>query len=418
MADSKPKSLIINAAAATMQDGATPYGLIADAAIAIADGVISWVGPMAELDTMLPDRAAMEIFDARGEVVTPGLVDCHTHIVYGGNRAGEFEERLNGVPYEEISRRGGGIVSTVAATRAASEDELLASAQARLSYLLAEGVTTLEVKSGYGLDTETECKMLRVARALGQDAPVHVETSFLGAHALPPAFKGRGDDYIDLVCAEMLPAAASAGLADAVDGFCEKIAFDVPQTERVFKAAKDLGIPVKLHAEQLSNLGGARLAARYGAISADHLEHLDADGVAAMADAGTVAVLLPGAFYYLRETQQPPVALLREAGVPIAVATDLNPGSSPVHSILCAMNMACVCFALTPHEVVRGVTVNAARALGLNDRGVIAPGMRADLAAFAVSAPGELCYPMGANPCTGVWRGGVRVGDGFARGAP
>lgn len=398
------EQVYVNADIATMADTDSPYGLVRDGAVAVASGKIAWVGAGADL----PEHSAQTV-DCRGAVVTPGLIDCHTHLVYGGNRAAEFEERLNGVSYEEISRRGGGIASTVAATRSESEEQLFRSGAGRLAALRSEGVTTVEIKSGYGLDTETEMKMLRVARALDATDGVDIVTSFLGAHAIPPEYKGRSGAFIDLVCDEMLPAVADAGLADAVDGFCEGIAFSPQEIERVFRKAVDLGLPVKLHAEQLSDLGGAALAARYGALSADHLEYLGQDGIDAMADAGSVAVLLPGAFYYLHETRKPPVAALVAAGVPMAVATDLNPGSSPVNSLLCAMNMACVLFGMTPEQALAGVTRNAARALGLDDRGVIEPGLKADLALWAVAGPGELSYPLGANPCLAVLKDGARV---------
>ncbi len=391
--------LLTNLNLATMIGG---YGLIADAALHIEGGRIAWAGPRAAAPKLLAT-------DCGGRLVTPGLIDCHTHLVYGGNRANEFEMRLNGASYADIATAGGGIASTVKATRAASEAELLASSLKRLDSLLAEGVTTIEIKSGYGLDVETELRMLRVARQLGKERTVDVVTTFLGAHTFPPEFKDRRKEYVDLVCGQSLPAAASAGLADAVDGFCEGIAFSVAETERVFKAAKTSGLPVKLHAEQLSNLGGAKLAARYGALSVDHIEYLDEDGVAAIAASGTVAVLLPGAFYYLREKQHPPVAALRSLKVPIAVATDLNPGSSPVHSLLSTMNMACVLFGLTPEEALLGVTANAARALGLKDRGVIAPGMKADLVLWDAERPGDLAYPLGFNPLAAVIRNGEMI---------
>jgi imidazolonepropionase len=384
---------------ATMQGG---YGLIDDAAIEIKYGLISWVGRSS-------DAPAGKRIDCGGRLLTPGLIDCHTHIVYGGNRAAEFEMRLNGVSYAEIAKAGGGILSTVKATREASETDLFASAARRLENLLAEGVTTIEIKSGYGLDVETELKMLRVARDLGRRLPVEVTTTFLGAHTFPAEYREDRAGYVRLVTRQALPAAHAAGLADAVDGFCEGIAFSVEETEQVFRAAKALGLPVKLHAEQLSNLGGAVLAARYGALSVDHIEYLDEAGVMAIAEAGTVAVLLPGAFYYLREKQVPPVAQLRGHHVPIAIATDLNPGSSPVHSLLSTMNMACVLFGLTPEEALLGVTANAARALGLKDRGTIAPGLRADLVLWDVERPGDLAYPLGVNPCACVVRDGEIV---------
>ncbi|WP_281827093.1 imidazolonepropionase [Jannaschia rubra] len=387
--------LLTDLRAATMAEGAAPYGLIQDAEIAIRDGAIAWVGPRAER----PDEfASLPVSPQGGRLVTPGLIDCHTHIVHGGNRAAEFELRLNGASYEEVARAGGGIVSTVQATRAADEAALVASALPRLDALLAEGVTTLEVKSGYGLDRDTELAMLRAARALPRHRPVRVVTSFLGAHAVPADYAGRADAYVDDVCIPTLRAAHAEGLVDAVDGFCEGIAFSPGQIARVFDAACELGLPVKLHAEQLSNLGGARLAASYGALSADHVEYLDEEGVRAMAEAGTVAVVLPGAFYALRETQAPPIAAFREHGVPIALATDCNPGSSPMTSLLLAMNMGCTLFRLTPEEALAGVTRNAARALGLTDCGTIAPGQRADLAVWDVEEPAELAYRIGFNP--------------------
>jgi imidazolonepropionase len=385
-----PNVLLKNATLATMQPG-TPYGLVANGAVAIRDGRIDWAGPAA--DCPLRDMAVQ---DLGGRLVTPALIDCHTHIVHGGNRAREFELRLEGASYEEIARAGGGIVSTVRATRAASDDALLAGALARADALIAEGATVIEVKSGYGLDRDTELRMLRTARRIAETRPVRIRTSFLGAHAVPEGIDA--DSYIDTVCIPTLKAAAAEGLVDAVDGFCEGIAFSPAQIARVFDAARALGLPVKLHAEQLSNLGGAALAARYGALSADHLEYLDAAGVAAMAAAGTVAVILPGAFYTLRETQAPPIARLRAAGVPMAVATDCNPGSSPMTSLLLAMNMACTLFRLTPEEALAGATRNAARALGLDDCGTIAPGKRADLAVWDAEHPAELAYRIGFNP--------------------
>ena len=391
--------LLTNLKAATMRHG---YGLIDDAAILIEAGKIAWVGA----EAAAPKAKA---FDCKGKLVTPGLIDCHTHLVYGGNRANEFEQRLKGVPYAEIAKAGGGITSTVRATRGESEESLFISAKKRLETLLAEGITTVEIKSGYGLDVETELKMLRVARKLGKVCPVDVITTFLGAHSFPPEFKDDRSAYVKLVCEKALPAAAKAGLVDAVDGFCEGIAFSVAETEEVFKAAKALCLPIKLHAEQLSNLGGAKMAAHHGALSVDHIEYLDADGVDAIAKSGTVAVLLPGAFYYLREKQAPPVAALRARNVPIAIATDLNPGSSPVHSLLTTMNMACVLFGLTPEEALMGVTANAAKALGLKDRGIIVPGMKADLALWDVGRPGDLAYPLGLNPLAAVIRDGEVV---------
>jgi imidazolonepropionase len=392
--------LLTHLTAATMRGG---YGLIEDAAVLIEAGRIAWVGPRREA----PSGAATH--DCGGRLLTPGLIDCHTHLVYGGSRAHEFEQRLTGVSYTDIAKAGGGIAATVRATRSQSEADLTASALRRLDCLLAEGVTTIEIKSGYGLDRDTELKMLAVARGLARHRPVSIVTSYLGAHALPAEFKDDRAAYLDLVCREMIPRIAREGLADAVDAFCEGIAFSLEETRAVFGAAQDIGLPVKLHAEQLSNLGGARLAASFGALSVDHIEYLDQEGVDAVAAAGTVAVLLPGAFYYLREKQHPPVAALRAGNVPIAIATDLNPGSSPVHSLLTTMNMACVLFALTPEEALLGVTANAARALGLHDRGVLAPGMKADLVLWNAARPGELAYPLGYNPLHAVIRDGVVV---------
>ena len=388
----------LNANLATLREGGAPYGEIRDGAIAVKDGRIAWVGPRSEWK----GRAAQEN-DARGAWITPGLVDCHTHLVYAGNRADEFEQRLKGATYEEIARAGGGIQSTVRATRAASDTELAVLAARRLAQWIAEGVTVVEIKSGYGLDTETEMKMLRVARLLGDR--LSVRTTFLGAHALPEEFKGRQDAYIALVCGEMLPAAAP--LSDAVDAFCEGIAFTVKQTARVFAAAKKLGLPVKLHADQLSDTGGAQLAAQFGALSADHLEYTNEAGVEAMAKAGTVAVLLPGAYYFLRETHRPPVGALRRHRVPIAIATDHNPGSSPLSSPLLAMNMACTLFNLTPEEALAGVTRNGARALGMQaTHGTLETGKSADFALWKIDSPAQLAYEAGANPNAGVVRSG------------
>ncbi len=385
---------------ATMQTGlhsdgqvAEPdgLGLIENGALAIAGGKICWLGK----EEHLPMASITREIDGEGAWVTPGLIDCHTHLVYAGNRASEFEMRLHGASYESIARSGGGILSTVAATRAATEAELLTQSQLRLNALLADGVTTVEVKSGYGLSTDAERKMLRVARKLGGN--VSVVASFLGAHALPPEYTGRADDYIDYLTTEVLPTLVAEGLVDAVDGFCEPIAFSRMQIERVFKAAQKLGLPVKLHAEQLSDSQGATLVAAYRGLSADHLEWLSTEGVKAMQHAGTVAVLLPGAFYFLGDTHTPPIDELRNASVPMAIATDCNPGSSPLLSLLLAMNMACTLFRLTPTEALRGVTCHAAQALGLRDRGVLAVGMRADLAMWKINRPAELCYSMGFN---------------------
>lgn len=392
--------VIHNVHLATMVNG---YGELLDAAIAVKDGHIAWFGPGDELSA-----SGAVLHDGQGCWLTPGLIDCHTHIVHAGNRSDEFEARLNGASYEDISRAGGGIMSTVRATRAASDDELLRQSLPRVLALLAEGVTTLEIKSGYGLDADSEAKMLRVARSIGERLPVSVRTTFLGAHALPPEFAGQADAYIDLLCAQMLPKLAGDGLVDAVDAFCERIGFTPAQTQRVFDAAQALGLPVKLHAEQLSDLGGAALVARYGGLSADHLEFLSPDGIAAMARHGTVAVLLPGAYYFLRETQPPPVAALRAAGVPMAVSTDCNPGTSPMTSLLLAMNMACTLWRLTPQEALAGVTCHAARALGLQqETGSLALGKRADFALWRIARPADLAYALGLNPCAGVVHGGV-----------
>ena len=402
-------SLWTNTRIATMAPaGDDPYGAIGDGAIAVADGNIAWIGPAAELDRV--QAQGVPAHDAGGAWITPGLIDCHTHIVYGGNRAAEFEQRLNGATYEEVARTGGGIVSTVRATRQASVDALVESALPRVRAILGEGVTTIEIKSGYGLDTATERRMLQAARRIPDHSPVDVETTFLGAHALPPEFSGDADGYIDLVCREMIPAVAEAGEADAVDAFCETIGFTRDQTERVFRAARDHGLPVKLHAEQLSDLGGAALVADYGGLSADHLEYAGEDGVRALAAAGTVAVLLPGAFYYLRETQVPPIDLFRAYGVGMALSTDCNPGSSPVTSLLLMLNMACTLFRMTPAEALAGVTREAARALGLQDRiGTLEPGKAADFALWDIGSPGELAYPAGFNPCRAVVKNGAVV---------
>ena len=396
--------LLLNATLATFA-GDAPYGLIGHGAIALHHGPIAWVGRMDALPDA-PGALAATVESLDGALVTPGLVDCHTHLVFGGDRAQEFELRLNGASYEEIARAGGGIVSSVNATRAASEEQLFAQSLPRAQALLADGVTTLEIKSGYGLELETERRMLRVARRLGRELGLGVRTSFLGLHALPPEYRDRRDDYVALVCDAMLPALAAEGLVDAVDAFCEGIGFSREETRRVFERAKQLGLPVKLHAEQLSDLGGAALVAEYGGLSADHLEHLGESGIAAMAQAGTVAVLLPGAFYALRETRLPPVAALREHGVPIAIATDCNPGTSPLLSLRLAAGMACTLFRLTPEEALRGITVNAARALGLHDRGTLAVGQRADLAMWNARQPAELCYWTGGPLVREIWIGG------------
>lgn len=386
--------------------GGDAYGLIPKGAVAIAGPEIAWVGPERELPAHLPDT--LEVTDAQGALVTPGLIDCHTHLVWAGSRAREFEQRLQGASYEEIARAGGGIVSTVAATRAASEDELLALALPRALRLAAEGVTCLEIKSGYGLDRENELKMLRVARRIGERLPVTVRTTLLAAHAVPPEYRSRGDDYIKGVTDDILPAAAKAGLADAVDAFCERIGFSAAQVETVFMRARELGLAVKLHAEQLSNQHGAALAARYGALSADHLEYADEDGIRALAGAGTVAVLLPAAYYFLRETRLPPVDLLRRHRVPIAIGSDLNPGSAPIASLLLNLNMACTLFRLTPEEALLGVTRHAAAALGLGaERGTLEAGKRADLVAWDAAHPAELAAQYGLARPTMILRDGA-----------
>jgi imidazolonepropionase len=392
-------AVFLNANLATLREGA-PYGATNDGLVAIKDKLISWVGPRAQWR-----GKAREEYDARGAWITPGLIDCYTHLVYAGNRAHEFELRLKGATYEEIARSGGGILSTVKATRVASEEELFSCSKRRLIQWEREGATVIEIKSGYGLDRDTELKMLRVARSL---SGLTVKTTFLGAHALPPEYQGRADDYIEFVCEEVLPAAAAEKLVDAVDAFCERIAFSPEQTRRVFDKASALGLPVKLHADQLSDLGGAALAAKHRALSADHLEFSSEHSVSIMKDAGTVAVLLPGAFYFLKEKQMPPIDALRSHGVPIALATDHNPGTSPLSSPLMVLNMACALFRLTPEEALAGMTRHAARALGLQaSHGTLEPGKQADLALWEIGAPAELAYAIGANPCTGVMRAGV-----------
>jgi len=382
------RTLLVNARIATMRAGR--YSMIDDGAMVAEAGVVSWVGPRELAPTV--KRGNDEVVDAKGALVTPGLIDCHTHLVYAGNRAREFEMRLSGATYEDIARAGGGILSTVQATRAASEQQLAREAGARLDAMIAEGVTTVEIKSGYGLDVESELKCLRVARGLARGRNVTITTTVLGAHAVPPEYKGRADEYVDLVCGTLIPRAAEGKLADAVDAFCEGIGFSPAQTRRVFDAARAHGLKIKLHADQLSNLNGAALAAEYGAVSADHLEHTDVAGVKRLKAAGTVAVLLPGAFYFLRETKLPPVVALRTEGVPMAIATDCNPGTSPSTSILTAMNMACTLFRLTPEEALAGVTTHAARALGLQDRGALEPGKRADFVIWDATEPAELAW--------------------------
>lgn len=384
--------LLTHATLATMNSG---YGLIRDAAVVVTDDRITWAGPLADLPAT---HRALPEQDVKGRLVTPGLIDCHSHAVHAGHRAVEFELRLQGASYEEIARAGGGILSTVTATRAASEDDLLALALPRVDQLIASGATTIEVKSGYGLTVEDELKMLRAARRIGQHRAVTVKTSHLAAHAIPPDYKGRATAYIAEVAIPSLRAAQAEGLVDAVDAFCETIAFSVAELTPLFAEARALGLPVKLHAEQLTDQEGAAFAARHAALSADHLEYLSPEGIQAMAAAGTVAVILPGAFYTLRETQMPPITALRAAGVAMAVATDLNPGSSPLASLTLAMNMACTLFRLTPEEALTGTTSHAARALGLADRGRIAPGLRADLCIWDADHPAELSYRIGATP--------------------
>ncbi len=396
------QTLFTNATLACI-DGEYGYGLREDAALLVKDGLIAWLGPMRER----PRVRGGERIDCGQRLVTPGLIDCHTHLVYGGDRAAEFEQRLDGLSYAEIAANGGGIVSTVNATRNASEAALYAQSLPRIEPLLSEGVTTLEIKSGYGLDSENEIKMLRVARELGERLDIRVQKTFLGAHALPPEYQGRADDYIDLVCDEMLPRALAEGVVDAVDVFIESIAFSLAQGRRVLERARELGLPCKAHVEQLSDQGSAVMAASLGALSVDHLEYLNRDDADRIAQHDCVAVLLPGAFYVLRETQLPPIDQLRVHHVPIAIATDANPGSSPVHSILLIMNMACTLFRMTPAEALRGVTLHAAKALGLADEiGSLEVGKRADIVLWDVDKPSMLSYRIGVNPCAAVMQGG------------
>ena len=398
------KTLWQHCNAATMANGT--YSIIEDAAIVTREGFIEWIGPRQQV----PAGEYGYTIGLDGAWVTPGLIDCHTHTVFGGNRSGEFEQRLQGVSYAEIAAAGGGIASTVRATRAASEDELFASARQRLLNLLRDGVTTVEIKSGYGLSLESERKILRVIRRLGQELPVTVRSTCLAAHALPPEYKDRADDYIEHICAHMLPALAAEGLVDAVDAFCEYLAFSPEQVERVFKVAQQLGLPVKLHAEQLSTLHGSSLAARYQALSADHLEFMTEEDAMAMAQSGTVAVLLPGAFYFLRETQLPPMEALRKHGVKIAIASDLNPGTSPGLSLRLMLNMACTLFRMTPEEALAGVTQHAATALGLGDsHGSLEPGKVADFVAWNIDRPADLAYWLGGDLDKRVVRNGVEL---------
>ena len=384
----------INASIATMTENGEPYGSIEDAVLAVKDGLIAFVGKRSDLPAF--DSLTTPLYDARGQWILPGFIDCHTHLVYAGNRANEFEMRLNGADYQQIAAAGGGIRSTVAATRVASHEQLFVLAKERLNTLLSQGVTTVEIKSGYGLDLVTEQKILQVAAELERCHPISVQKTFLGAHALPAEFAANADGYIEAVC-QMMPVLQQQNLIDAVDVFCEGIGFSTEQSRKVFSVACELGLPVKAHAEQLSNIGGSALVAEFGGLSADHIEFLDEAGVAAMAQAGTVAVLLPGAYYFLRETQLPPIDLLRQYQVPMAVATDLNPGTSPLCSLPLMLNMACTLFRLTPQEALLGVTRHAALALGLKDRGTLAVGQKADFACYGISQPAELCYQFGVN---------------------
>jgi imidazolonepropionase len=404
-------ALLHNARLCTLAD-ADGYGLIDDGALAWRDGVLVYAGVA---DAMPTELQSLHRIDAHGAMVTPGLIDCHTHLVFAGERAGEFEQRLHGADYADIARAGGGIMSTVRATRQASEQQLLDASLPRAAALLADGVTTLEIKSGYALERDGEARMLRVARRIGTTLGIDVRTTFLGAHALPPEYSDNSDGYIDAICNEWLPAIAAEGLIDAVDAYCEGIGFSAAQTRRVFAAARAHGLPVKLHADQLSDLGGAALVAEFDGLSADHVEYSGAASVAAMAAAGTVAVLLPGAFYALRETRLPPIDAFRAQRVPMAVATDLNPGTSPLLSLRLAMNMACTLFRLTPVEALRGATVHAARALGLADRGQLRAGQRADLALWDVQHPAELAYWIGGPGPRAVYSAGRCVHGGSAR---
>ena len=397
------RMLLTNATLATFS-GQEPYGLVSNGALVIEGERIVWAGPATEVPEGFRSWPAR---DLEGLLVTPALIDCHTHIVFGGDRSAEFEMRLNGATYEDIARAGGGILSTVSATRDSSVEQLVAKALPRVDALIREGVGVLEIKSGYGLDLATERRMLQAARQVGIERGLVVRTTFLGAHAVPPEYAGRADEYVDFVAAEVLPTLAEEGLVDAVDAFCENIAFSVEQVDRVFDVAHQLGLPIRIHAEQLSDLGGARLAASYGALSADHLEYLSPSDVPVLADAGTVAVLLPGAYYFLNETRLPPIESFREHGVKMGVATDCNPGSSPLLSLLTAVNMACTLFGLSPHEALAGATRESARALGLQaEYGRLEPGMVADLAIWAVNAPAELAYYMGGNPLVERWQNG------------
>jgi imidazolonepropionase len=402
------QTLFINVNLVTMTNGSQNYAEITSGALAISDGKIVWLGEQAELPTY--DTSNIDVIDGKGGWLTPGLIDCHTHLVYGGSRANEFEMRLQGKSYEEIAQAGGGIISTVKATRLASEQELFDSALPRLDALHKQGVTTIEIKSGYGLDTINEVKMLSVAEQLSNALPVTVKRTFLGAHALPIEYKEKPQDYINLVCDEMIPLVAEQKLADSVDVFCEGVGFNLSQTKQVFKSAKQYGLSVKVHAEQLSNLGATELAATYNALSSDHIEFLDEAGIKAMKHSGMTAVLLPGAFYFLRETQLPPTDLLRQYDVPMALATDANPGTSPIHNIQLMLNMGCTLFRLTPAEAIAGVTCHAAKALGLSDcKGQLALGFDADIALWNINQPAELCYQFGVNPLVTLIQNGKQV---------
>lgn len=394
--------LLTDANIATMDSNINaPYGAIENAAIAIKEGKIVWLGKQSVLPPF--DILATPTLSVKGQWLTPGLIDCHTHLVFAGSRSQEFEQRLQGVSYEQIAAQGGGIASTVKATREADHEQLFVDAKDRLTALLNEGVTTVEIKSGYGLDTKNEIKILEVARLLGKHHPIDIKTTFLGAHALPGEYKDRADEYIELVCNDMLEQVVADKLADAVDVFCENVGFSVEQTKRVFSAAKRHNLPIKCHAEQLSNQHGAELVAEFSGLSADHIEYLDEQGVKAMAKAGTVAVLLPGAFYFLRETKMPPIELLHQHQVPIAIASDFNPGTSPLCSLQLMMNMACTLFRLTPEQALAGVTRNAAKALGLEDRGVLKVGARADIAQWHITHPSQLSYQFGVNKLSNLW---------------
>jgi len=394
--------LIHNVNIATMQAGDKPYGAIADGVLVIADAKIAWIGPRSEA----PAFDASKTVDGHGGWLTPGLIDCHTHLIYGGNRAAEFEQRQRGVSYAEIAANGGGIHSTVTATRNASISELMEGAQQRIARLQSEGLTTLEIKSGYGLDLETELRMLRVARALNEQLPITIKTSYLGAHTVPPEFKNRADDYINFICDEVLPAIANEQLADAVDLFCEEIGFTAEQCTKVINAAQALNLPVKGHVEQLSYMGGAKMIAKANGLSVDHLEYLPENDIATLKQHNTIAVLLPAVFYYLHETQRPPIEAMRKARLPMAVATDCNPGSAPMASLLTAMNQACVLFGLTPEEALSGATINAARALGIKEKGILASGFDADLLLWQIDSPAELSYTINMHRPKNIWVNG------------